>query len=80
MTVHADDLPPEVRKRLGLPAKGRTRPKPSRAGISDHVLCPGHCGCGAPFDTAADWETHAAQAGCRTWRIDMPIPAPKDTR
>jgi len=72
MTVNADDLPPEVRKRLGLTAgKGRTRKAPSRAGVGLSEPCPGHCGCGHPFPTAAKWEAHAKATGCTHWRIDI---------
>jgi hypothetical protein len=79
--IHADELPPEVRKHLGLTAgKGRTRPAPSRAGIGHAHLCPGHCGCGQPFASYSDFEKHAKRAGCRTWRIDLPIPAPQETQ
>lgn len=36
--------------------------------------CPGHCGCGQPFDHYTDWAQHAQTAGCRHWRLDRPIP------
>lgn len=68
--VHADDLPADVRRKLGLDAKPR-RAKPSRAGVGLSEPCPGHCGCGHPFPTAATWERHAKQTGCRHWRIDL---------
>lgn len=68
--LHADQLPADVRKRLGLDTKP-ARSKPSRAGIGLSEPCPGHCGCGHPFPTAAAWETHAKQTGCRHWRIDL---------
>ena len=71
MTVRAEDLPPEVRKRLGIDAPKAT--KKSRAGVGLAEPCPGHCGCGQPFATAAAWELHAKATGCRHWRIDLPI-------
>lgn len=76
MTISADDLPPAVRKRLGLTAKNRTRPAPSRAGTGHSTPSPGHCGCGKPFTRYSDWERHSKTVGCRHWRLDMPIPAP----
>lgn len=69
MSVHANDLPPEVRKRLGLEAAKPS--KKSRAGQGLSEPCPGHCGCGQPFPTAAAWERHAKSTGCRHWRIDL---------
>lgn len=71
MSVNADDLPPKIRRRLGLTSKGRTRPAPSRAGTSTNTPCPGHCGCSRPFPSAAAWERHAARTGCTMWKIDI---------
>jgi hypothetical protein len=70
MTVRAEDLPPEVRKRLGLEDQSKASKK-SRAGVGLSAPCPGHCGCGCPFPTAAAWERHARKTGCRHWRIDL---------
>ncbi len=70
--IRAEDLPLAARKRLGLDAPKAS--KKSRAGISEHAPCPGHCGCGQPFPTAAAWERHAKATGCRHWRIDLEGP------
>lgn len=74
MTVHASDLPADVRKRLGLDDAKPS--KKSRAGVADGDPCPGHCGCGKPFQTALAWESHAKTTGCRHWRIDAYTAAP----
>ncbi len=55
VVIYIHDLPPQTRKRLGLPAgKGRSRAKPSRADGAGQP-CPGVCagplGCGAPYPT-----------------------------
>jgi hypothetical protein len=71
VSINADDLPPDVRRKLGLLGKTRTKPKPSRAGVSESAPCPGHCGCTKPFPSAAAWERHARQTGCTHWRIDL---------
>lgn len=76
--VRAEDLPPKVRQQLGLDDEP-TAGKKSRKGQGLSVPCPGHCGCGAPFPTAAAWETHAKDTGCRHWRIDLPIPTKETT-
>jgi hypothetical protein len=75
VTINADDLPPAVRKRLGLAGKGRSKPKPSSAGVGLSMPCAGHCGCGEAFPTALAWEKHANVTGCRVWSIDLPGPA-----
>ena len=72
MTVNANDLPPEVRKKLGLTGGTRKRKAPSRAGASPASPCPGTCGCGTRFDTYAKWERHADKAGCTRWDVDIP--------
>lgn len=73
MSINADDLPADVRKKLGLAAKTRTRKAPSRAGTGHAEPTPGHCGCGAPFTSYAAWERHA-QAGCTRWNLDLGDP------
>ena len=77
MPVHAEDLPANVRKRLGLDtgktgkAGSRKRGK-SRAGVGLGAPCPGHCvSCGEPFSSALRWEQHAAVTGCSIWSIDL---------
>jgi hypothetical protein len=68
--LHADQLPPDVRKRLGLTDKpGKS--KPSRAGISLSEPCPGTCNCGQQFPTALAWEKHAQAAGHTRWNITL---------
>ena len=69
--VRASDLPAEVRKRLGLDNPSGGRERPSRAGVGLSEPCPGKCGCGARFGTAAAWERHAKQTGHRVWAIDL---------
>lgn len=60
MPINADDLPPDVRKKLGLPAKGRSKPRLSRAGVSDTHPCRVRChACGQEFDRYDHAETHA---------------------
>lgn len=71
MTVNAEDLPPAVRKKLGIDPKSARRAKPSRAGVGLSQPCPGHCGCGQAFPTAARWERHAKTTGHRVWSIDL---------
>jgi hypothetical protein len=68
--LRADQLPASVRKKHGLNTKGG-RSKPSRAGTSDNVPCPGHCACGEPFPTARAWEHHADTTGHTRWAIDL---------
>ena len=72
MTVHAEDLPLAVRRKLGLDAKPTGRAKPSRAGVGLSEPCPGHCGCGESFPTALAWERHAKRAEHTRWSIDLP--------
>lgn len=74
MNIRAEDLPTDVRKRLGLDDTP-THATKSRKGQGLTVPCPGHCGCGQPFPTALAWEHHAKTTGCRHWRIDLPIPS-----
>lgn len=70
--VPIDQLPAGVRRRLNLPAgKGRTRQRPSRAGIPDSTPCPGICSCGDVFESYAKWEQHAEFFGCSRWSIDL---------
>ena len=71
MSVNADDLPAAVRAKLGLPAKGRKRAAPSRAGTGLSVPSPGTCGCGEAFATAAAWEKHAQAAACTRYDLDL---------
>jgi len=69
--VSVEDLPPEIRRKLGLGA-GRSRPRPSKAGTSTRARSPGWCGsCGVRFGSASAWERHAAETGCRIWRLDV---------
>ena len=71
MAVRASDLPPEVRRRLGLDQPDR--PRKSRRGVGDGVPCPGRCvTCGRRFRTAAAWQRHAtAHSPSARWEIDL---------
>lgn len=77
MSVNADQLNAATRKRLGLTDSARTRPKPSRAGTGDSEPCPGRCGCGEQFKTAAKWQRHSDKngAGHTVWSIDLEAPS-----
>lgn len=66
--LRADQLPAAVRKKHGLDTG---RAKPSRAGTSDNVPCPGRCACGQQFPTARAWERHADTTGHTRWSIDL---------
>lgn len=61
--VNADDLPADVRKKLGLPPKGRSKPRLSRAGVGDAVPCRCRCRCGEMFDRYDKAEKHAREYG-----------------
>jgi len=67
--VNADDLPPEVRAKLGLgPGSGRKRPRLSRKNVEGGET-PYECvACGEQFpsfDGVAGWEAHSKRSGHR---------------
>lgn len=74
--LRPEDLPPAVRRQLGIPDPRRAKPRPSRADGAGQP-CPGRCagplGCGTPFPTFSRWERHTEVSGCRgRWEIDLP--------
>lgn len=71
MSINADDLPPELRRRLGLNPKARTRKAPSRAGTGHAQPTPGHCTCGQPFGSYAAWERHARTTNHTRWNLTL---------
>lgn len=70
--VNASDLPPEVRKRLGLVAPGRQRRNTAK-GSHDSAACAGRChDCGEAFAAYTKWEHHADATGHRRWAVELP--------
>lgn len=77
--VPVGQLPAAVRKRLAeqghdIPAPGRRRPAPSRAGTGDAQPCAGACLCGHRFETFAAWLRHCDttdEAGHSRFDIDL---------
>ncbi len=70
-----EDLPPKMRAQVEQQFGAKTtRAKPSRAGVGLSAPCPGHCGCGQAFPTAAKWERHVDRdhGGHGRWSIDLP--------
>lgn len=67
MTLRASDLPPEVRKRLGL--QGASRKRTTKKAIREDGTGPYRClaaGCGQEFPSfggKAGWQVHARKAG-----------------
>jgi hypothetical protein len=66
MTIHADDLPRSVRKRLGLP---KHRSKPTRAGTGGPQRTT--CSCGEVFPTFPAAERHAHTESHTRLSIEM---------
>jgi len=65
MTLHADDLPVEVRRRLGLPTGGSKRTTRAEVGGPVHLRCH-RCGTEFRHTTGArGYETHSDQTGHR---------------
>ena len=71
--VRADQIPASVRSKLGLEDAKPKRPRPLRAGLSDHVPCAGRCKCGLEFPNAHQWERHHDEIAepRHWWRIDL---------
>lgn len=69
--LRLDQLPADVRERVEAQYGQKPKRGKSRAGVGLSAPCPGHCGCGEAFPTAAKWERHAKATGCRVWRIDL---------
>lgn len=62
MPLRAEDLPPEVRKRLGVAGS----PKATRKAAKADEPCPYRCACGeefASFGGRAGFEAHASREG-----------------
>lgn len=62
VTIKASDLPPEVRKRLGIEGKART----SKHAEREDGPCPYRCGCGETFPSyggRGGWKPHAEKTG-----------------
>lgn len=74
------DLPPKVRAQVDAQL-GPQRPRKSRAGVGLSAPCPGRCGCGERFPTAAKWERHVDRdhGGHGRWDIDLPEYDPDTT-
>lgn len=69
--IHADDLPPEMRRKLGLTGGGSKRRNTGK-GSNDSDPCTGSCGaCGERFDTYLRWEKHAKTSGHARWLVDL---------
>lgn len=72
MPVNAEDLPPEVRKRLGIEAKPKRRN--TGKGSRDGDPCPGECvDCGEKFPAYTKWERHSDRTGHRRWRVEVEV-------
>lgn len=62
--IQADDLPPALKKQLGLKNAGRMKPRPSRIGQGAMEEGPGTChACGESFDSYGAWEKHSQASG-----------------
>lgn len=67
MTIKASDLPPEVRKRLGLQGStGKTRTSKRAVRHDDGGHQPYLCACGETFPSyggRGGWESHSKKTG-----------------
>lgn len=72
MTIRAEDLPADVRRKLGIDTTKTS--KRSRAGTGMGAPCPGTCGaCGQQFDRYTAFERHS-RPGHRRWAINLNNP------
>lgn len=82
MSVNADDLPNDVRAKLGLPPRGRKRPRPSKAGLGEgrrlESAVPTRCvPCGVTFLSYREAEKHldAEHGSGRLETVDVAPPS-----